>query len=325
MANHTLWDAVRLKEYGEYIYETAVLMPEEDYAKLKQATLPEGRELLPFAKRGCSALYGDVTSTMMNYRDNSKGTRPVPGVEISLAKFEADGGCTLNRPDGKPVKLDADPFAEVRMQTFEKTQFPAPAKTEDFISKCYPGCNGAKGWVFAAPVFDQFIAFLPGYPPDKYLSQPSVKAQMRPVESAKRKLYRYWNKRYRKPREKKIDRYRLYLQRTEDRFDLWEHYYPLKARIRKLVAEDPKGDELGRLLRKLVDKMAFYYEEELGFGIDQELLDACVPFLQKRFGKKKAQKMIDLVPREYLSPGIEDILRKRGVDHPLLKDTGDSA
>ena len=44
-----------------------------------------------------------------------------------------------------------------------------------------------------------------------------------------------------------------------------------------------------------------------------------MPLLERRLGKEGAEKLVSRIPEAYRTSRIEDVLRERGVGHPLLE------
>lgn len=89
--------------------------------------------------------------------------------------------------------------------------------------------------------------------------------------------------------------------RTKDRFDLLDHYKPLKAEILKLYGEK-KYSELKDILSLYMEKLGFYYTKKLGFVFDPVIFDIVIELLIVEGREKYANELIALVPKQHKIP-----------------------
>ena len=318
LANHTLWDAAKLGGYNGRNYETAVLVSADGLRTLKQATLPEHRELQEYTLHGCPFRYVDTNTVLLDYRYDRFGKYPCPGVEISVAEPRSEGGYRIRKPDGSTFAVPSGFFEATVPIEFEGRSFPAPADIDAFLAE-YAGeqWRDAK-WPFKTLKITTYMIFQRNCDARAFRAEPAVCETLTIGAFLKRLMYRKWYNKIRKPRARKVDEYGLYLKRTEDRFDLWERYYPQKDRIRSLVKDGQKA-ELEKLLEPLIDTTLLYHKKGMGFCVDEELLQVVLPFVKQRCDAEIADEIVKLAPSAYRQRPIEDVLRERGVDHPLLR------
>ena len=86
------------------------------------------------------------------------------------------------------------------------------------------------------------------------------------------------------------------------------------------MSKDPaRAEEFETVLEPLVERMVYWDTQKLGLSVDDDLLDLCMPLLERRLGKEGAEKLVSRIPEAYRTSRIEDVLRERGVGHPLLE------
>ena len=318
LANHSAWDAAKFHKYHGDMYETAVLMERDQFERLKEVDLPAHRSIVRFGKRGCEAKYVDERSVLLDFRDCNEGIEPYVGIEISVADKEGDG-FKLKKPDGTSGRLPLDAFDHIGAEKIEGIPFPT---FEDMGA--YLTLLAGKDWKTATyphrvPTKSVATVHVENIDHDLFMSQPVVKKSLTKRYQLLRLAYWAWTRNEYKPAVKHYEDYQNYLARTEDRFLLWEQYYPMKSIIMELAQDPDNAALLDVILSDLLDKMRHYKELNLGFSIDEDLLQVCIPFLVEKYGQKEADEIIVLIPPEYREQDIAAILRERGVAHPLLE------
>lgn len=91
------------------------------------------------------------------------------------------------------------------------------------------------------------------------------------------------------------------MERTFDRFYLFQKYMPMKAELLKLDEEGRKAE----LREELAEYIAFitkHYERGLGICFDEEILNIALKLLEEDKGKKYADAARALVPQDHLKP-----------------------
>ena len=58
----------------------------------------------------------------------------------------------------------------------------------------------------------------------------------------------------------------------------------------------------------------------MGISFDECLLDIALQIMHRRHGAEYVNKYLSMVPKQYLEEDIETLLKREGVDHPLLSD-----
>ncbi len=318
LMNHTLWDAVKRGKYNGANYETAILLSTEGRDRLLRAELPSHRRLQKFAMRGCSLKYEDARTLLLDYRYDRFGKNPCAGVEISVAEPSREGGYSVRRPNGTSFEVVADLFSSAVDCEFEGRTFKVVADVDTFLTGMVGADWQSKVWPFRTLKVTSQLVFLPDCDVDAIMVDPQVRKTLTLGSFLKRWGYRTWDRIVRRPKAKKVDRYKLYLTRTEDRFDLWEQYYPQKERLLAMAKDGAREEELRELLEPLVQKTWYYHKKKLGFCIDEDLLQLVLPILKERYELDDVNVVLERIPAVYREKPIEELLRERGVNHPLL-------
>ena len=318
LMNHTLWDAVKRGNYNGSNYETAILLSADGRDALSQAALPSNRRLQKLAMRGCSLKYADARTLLLDYRYDRFGKNPFAGVEISVAERSREGGYSVRRPNGTSFEVTGDLFSSTVDCEFEGHTFKVIADADSFLTSMAGEEWQHKPWPFRTLKVTSQLVFLADCDVDAIMVDPQVRKTLSLGSFLKRFGYRVWDRKVRRPKVKKVDRYKLYLTRTEDRFDLWEQYYPQKDRILAMAKDGEHDEELRELLEPLVQKTWYYHKKKLGFCIDEELLQLVLPILNERYALEDVNVILERIPAVYREKPIEEILRERVIRHPLL-------
>ena len=318
LANHSAWDAAKFNKYHGNMYETAVLMERDQFEQLKSKALPSNRAIVRFKNRGCEAKYADMRSVLLDYKDNPDGSEPYVGIEITVADLD-ENGYKITKPDGTKGVLGKGAFASIGSSAIEGVRFPVFGDLGAYLTVLVDAAWKKKTYPYVVPKMELSVTHVEDIDPELFLSQPVVKESLSMGSQQMRRLYWHFYREEYQPAIKHYERYRQYLTRTEDRFALWETYYPMKSMIIDM-SHDPKNDsKVEVLLGELLDKMWSYKKSGLGFSIDEDLLQVCIPYLVKRHGSVETDAFVAMIPQEYREQDIADTLRARGVNHPLLK------
>ncbi len=90
------------------------------------------------------------------------------------------------------------------------------------------------------------------------MASPVVRRMLRWPNRVFRAKYRDWVREKYNPFYKKTLRYPLYLTRTENRFDLWETYYPLEADLIAMSKDPARAEEFETVLEPLIERMVYW-------------------------------------------------------------------
>lgn len=318
LANHSAWDAAKFNKYHGNMYETAVLMERSQFDRLKSVNLPSKRAIVQFKNRGCEAKYADMWSVLLDFKDNPKGSEPYVGIEITIADPD-ESGYKITKPDGTKGVLKKDAFASIGSAAIEGAQFPVFGDLGAYLTVLVDASWKKKTYPYDVPKMDLPVTHVEDIDPELFLSQPVVKESLSTGSQLMRKSYWQWSREEYQPAIKHYAKNKQYLSRTEDRFALWETYYPMKSVILDMSRDPNNNSQVEMLLEELLDKMWFYKKNGLGFSIDEDLLQVCIPYLVKRHGLAETDAFVAMIPQEYREQDIADTLRARGVNHPLLK------
>ena len=323
LANHSTWDAVKFQRYHGDIYETTVMMRAEDLKKLKMV-LPSDRDVVDYDLHGCNAKYVDTMSVLLDYRNDMLAKHPMVGVDIVIAERSGvEGEYVAGRPDGGSFRFPDTIFDNVSRGCIEDAEFNLPADVDDYLTRLVDDDWRNKTWPYKLFKKTVYVTHVEDMDPKVFLKQPVVRKLYSNKTRAFMAGYWLWLDTTYRPAKKELDKYRNYLQRTEDRFNLWEKYYPQKQKILDMANDSAKHDELREILRDLLDKIWHYERVRVPLSIDEDLLQVCIPFLIEEHGEKKTQIAIDRIPQEFREKSVADVLREAGVDHPLLRSDCD--
>jgi len=318
LANHSAWDAVKFGKYHGDMYETSVMFEESQFKLFKKLKLPENRAIVDFDKRGCKYKYVDTNAVLLDYRDNPNGFQPMPGVEITIVENLFGFFARLTKPDGSKVKVPKRLFRSFSRLAIEDHSFSVVENTDCYLTAIVGVLWKKRKWPYTVPYKDVAVVYIDNMKPELFLSQPIVKKSLtKRFRDLRSGYWRWYSGKY-KPANKVYEQYKVYLTRTEDRFNLWEHYYPIKSDILAMSSEGHHDEELREVLDDLMSAMWRYKSKGLGFSIDEDLLQVCIPYLIERYGKKDVDELIALIPREYREVSIDELLTNNGVKHPLL-------
>lgn len=318
LANHSAWDAVKFQKYHGNIYETTVMMRAEDVEALRRV-LPENRDITPYDQHGCQAKYVDTMSVLLNFRHDMAAQYPMVGIDIVIAEPSGvEHEYVAGRPDGGSFRFPDTFFSNVSRGVIEDAEFNLPGDVDDYLTRIVSEDWQNKNWPHKLFKKNVYVSHVEDMDPKVFLKQPAVKKVYNNRARAFFGAYWLWlDKRY-NPADKRLSKYREYLNRTDDRFILWEKYYPQKQMILEMAKDPSKHDELRDILRDLLVKIWYYERARVPLSIDEELLQVCIPFLIEEHGEKKTQIAIDRIPKEFREKSVEDVLREAGIDHPLF-------
>jgi len=320
LANHSAWDAVKFQKYHGNIYETTVMMRPEDVEALR-TVLPENRDVIDYDMHGCQAKYVDTMSVLLNYRHDPLAQNVMLGIDIVVAEHSGvQGELEITRPEGGSFRVPNSFFDEVGRGVLEETEFNIPGDIDNYFSLVVSEDWQSRNWPYKLFKKSVYVTHVEDMDPKAFTESKAFKQVYNNKMRAFMASYWYWTEKKYNPADKKLAKYGKYLNRTGDRFALWEKYYPQKQQILEMSKDPAKHDELRDILRELLDKIWYYERERLPLSIDEDLLQVCVPFLIEEHGEKKTQIALDRIPKEYRQKSVEDVLREAGVDHPLLRD-----
>ncbi len=123
--------------------------------------------------------------------------------------------------------------------------------------------------------------------------------------------FNVWKNREFRPMEEKVNHTFARVRRSVDRIDVW---YKLKGKRKQLKEAAGKGDtkKLAALLNEYLNKTNYYYSQEIGFYIDEELFSYARQVWESQGKKDYASRVLDLVPDLYKEEDVETYLKKKG-------------
>ena len=320
LANHSAWDAVKFGGYHNKMYGTSVMMTEADLAKLRSSDLPANRKVVEYKKRSHTAKYVDTRAVLLNYNDEPVEKFPAVGIAIVVATPAGNGAVQFARPDGSMASVGQDQFDSEERLTLDGESFRVAKDMSAYLAALAGEEWETKKWPFSTPSRNNTVVFDTDTDVDEFMRRPYIKHTLNPIIRAIRLRYRrwfdgkYWSA-YRRSRYGTAE-----IERTEDRFDLWEQLYPRKQEILAMAQDPSKAEELEQVLEPLLERIWFYdTKKRIGFSIDEELLQVCVPILERRHGAERVQELLDRIPETYRQESVANYLREHNVKHPLLE------
>lgn len=500
LANHSAWDAVKYGHYHEKLYDTTVMLERDQFERLLDVSFPaENHKIVPEdeSKEGLTARFIDTNSVLIDYRNPERYAQPAVGIGIVVAQVDGEVARVKN-VKGKTVEMPAELFEDIVSVVFQGSEFPLFADIDAYFAAVATADWRNHMWPYRIPDDCLELVYCGYVPYERFMKQRVVKKSLSSRRRKLRAKYKDWLDEKYEPARQETIREELYLQRTSDRFALWEKYYPQKQELFELAeaakreaeeaagweaaadaqearaqeaaeteaavgcgigaaavtgepearqaeepaglpldreaqrqvpsasrafvgagaaaaggfagasrfagaayGEDPEADaekagddegveqmpgisddigteeeleplalldgsgaadgsaarmnpqsvggnvgggtlgtealeaaeepaeepvelssaeELELRLKPFLSKVEYYYKKGLGFSFDEDVLQLALPILRKRHGDGYVEKLLKMMPEEYRTESVEDILRANGVDHPLLRD-----
>lgn len=318
LANHSAWDAVKFKKYHDGMFDTSVLLLEDDWKKLLESEMPADVVLSLDSFEGNTARFVNVSTTLIDYRNPNRYKIPAAGINIVVGSREGDGLIRIPRPDGSSILVPSKMFDATTRGVLEKREFPIFENSDSYFSLLVSKEWRKKNWPFAIPKDDIEVLFSAEVPYDEFLSRPVVRASRKKIRTLLRRVYWRWRKEKYAPVIKTLKRYEAFLLRTGTRFILWEQLYPMKEELITLK-RNGKTEELGIRLAPFVSAIEKFYKQGLGITFDREILNLVLPFVREKHGEKYVEKFLSMIPGQYMEEDISNLLRRKQIEHPLLK------
>ena len=316
LGNKSAWDCWKRQSMGQNAFLIQILIPRSDFEKLQNTVLPEHRVLLVGDTKRCDARYADTNSTLFDYAHPARYKKRCPGLELFVVDTEAAKPTYVT--SSKTITLRRNYFANLTSGKLESGTFPVFEDLEDYLLDA-GGKKYQTSWRFRTidATFSTFL--MVGIPWSEYKKRPLSREALSFGATLYRFAYLLWEKKLRSKHKKPVDRQELMLARTEARFSLWERYYPRKDAILAAINQQGLTEEVQNELMPIVRETERFKSKGLGFSFDEAFLQAILPILEKKHGKKYVSELLEMIPKEYREESIEDILRKSDVHHPLLQ------
>ena len=308
LAEHSAWDAVKFQRYHDKMWETAVMVSDDAWTKLSSLKLDSTYVLYHESPEARSAWFFDKSTTLIDYRDLKRYPLPACGLKIIIAKSTTDEAFSVMRPNGTHFSLTKSELESVSSCILEKTKFPILADIDNYFTLLVSPDWRKKKWPFRIPKRNLEVVFLPNFPFECFTNRPLVKKSLNKWSRLKRKLYWKWRKKKYTPMLKKITKYQSFLSLTEDRFDLWDQYFPKKQYLIQLANNDPLSPELEELLNPYIEKVIKYKKKKMGLYFDQEIYEISLPILEERCGKEFVSAYQNLIPKQHKDKSLESII-----------------
>lgn len=484
LANHSAWDAVKFGHYHEKFYDTTVMLEREEFERLLNVSFPaENHKIVPEDedKEGLTARLIDTNSVLIDYRNPDRYAQPAVGIGIVVADMDGEVARFKN-VKSETVEIPAVLFEDIVPVVLQGAEFPIFADFDAYFAAVATADWRNRTWPYHIPDDCLELVYCGYVPYERFLKQRVVRKSLSPRRRKLRSKYKDWLGEKYEPARQETVREELYLQRTGDRFALWEEYYPQKQELFELAeaaeweaqeqeavtakaaagcggdaeaaagepragqVEEPSGrlldqeaprrvpsasadfvgtaavaangftevggfvgvtgmegqeayageggddeglehmpgasddigteeeleplasldgggaaigtaaranlqpvggnvsngtlgaeafelaeesveepaepssaEELELRLKPFLSKVEYYYKRGLGFSFDEDILQLALPILRKRHGEDYVEKLLAMMPKEYRTESIADILRANGVNHPLLR------
>ena len=141
----------------------------------------------------------------------------------------------------------------------------------------------------------------------------AIKKRGKPLKTMMDEMtaFNVWKNRVFYEREGKVNHTFARVRRSVDRIDVW---YKLRGKRKELKQAAEKKDigKLRNILREYMGKTNFYYQQGIGFMIDDELFSYARMIWEADGKKDYGDAVYDLVPDLYKKESVEDYLRKKG-------------
>ena len=187
-------------------------------------------------------------------------------------------------------------FDEPQMTTLEGREFPVP-KEQYFISLYGRGYMKRR---LSGRRLTSYVIVDTEIPYKEYMRQ--IDSFALPLDEYVRHREAYIRKQQEgQPLVDTIKHYWDLLFRTGDRFDLYEHYAPIKDELVRLRRQG-RHDELKALLAPYREKLMKNYKLGLGLCFDPEILDIMLEELRREGREDLAAQIRTMIPPEHMEP-----------------------
>lgn len=319
LAEHSAWDAIKFHKYHGKMWESSVMLTEDNWGELVNLGISHPYQLYSNQSNPYIAWFFDQTTTLIDYRDLTRYPLPAVGLKIIIARQESDKKLSVARPDGSIFRLSKNDFDKTTLAILENTEFPILANYDNYFSLLVSPKWRNKNWPYAIPKQDIEVIFFSDYPFNQFLKRPIAKKSLSLRKKYSRKLYWKWRDQTYKPNIKKIANFQSYLTLTEDRFRLWEYYYPKKQNLIKLAESSPLEPMLIQELDPYIKTIDKHLKHKLGIYFDEDIFKITLPILENKFGDKYVLNYCKLIPKEHKKNSIDLVLNRYQIQHPLLQ------
>lgn len=325
LAEHSAWDAVKFGGYHGGMYDTAIMITVDSLPRFEEAVSQAGMMVVEDgvgADKGMTKRCIDPSSTLYDILNPKRFRLGCVGVDVRVLKQGAGERFETVNPKGGIIKLPASLFDEFAEKELEGRAFPIVADFDAYFKVLVREDWEKKNWNFPIPKEPSppyNLIYSATLPFDSFIKRPLARKSTNMFHTAKRGAYSWWRKKYYDRAIKASERGEVYLSLTEDRFVCWEHYYPQKQEILELAKLDPLGAELEERMGLMLETMKKYQKKSIGFTIDEDLLDVALPFLKRDKGEDYVKSLLDKIPTHQRAESIEQLLRGKGVQHPLFE------
>ncbi len=329
LAEHSAWDAVKFHEYHGGMYDTCIMMTKDALSRLEQVvgerSLANRRLVVDGAgsRTGATVRYIDDQTTLYDFKNPRRFSHPAVGVDIRVLTDGGSGCYVTVNPRGERLELPKSLFESYVRADIAGRGLSLVADYDSYFTLLV-----SKDWrtrTYGLPVAKEpatpfNLIYADDLPFEKLAKRPVMRKATSPWMMTHLALYNWW-------RSKRCDgatgafekRYKKYLNLTEDRFIIWEELYPAKDEIMRLAEENPVGEDLASRLSGYLAAVDKHKKAGLGLFIDEDILRASLPLMEAQKGRGYVDDYLRSIPEAHRREGIEEMLRRKGVNHPLLK------
>lgn len=256
LANHSAWDAVKYGHYHEKLYDTTVMLERDQFERLLDVSFPaENHKIVPEdeSKEGLTARFIDTNSVLIDYRNPERYAQPVVGIGIVVADVDGEVARVKN-VKGKTVEMPAALFEDIVPVAFQGSEFPLFADIDAYFAAVATADWRNHMWPYRIPDDCLELMYCGYVPYERFLKQRVVKKSLSSRHRKLRAKYKAWIDEKYEPARQETIREELYLQRTGDRFALWEKYYPQKQELFELAEAAEREAEEAAVERESAER-----------------------------------------------------------------------
>lgn len=320
LADYLAWMGFHNKGFAGKVYQAQIMMTKSSFDSFQKDVRRQfGKSRLLEKLDYLHYRYVDNESLLLDTNGNVPWDQHGVAIDIKILwELESGDGFLYKLPNGKNIELPVQLLSGQKRCIFEDVDLPQVEDLHFYLSALC-GCNWMTAkWPYAVRTesrksyYDSQISWR------SFIKRTKV---MQLVESD----YGYEDiggREYscrRKEQQSTINKaaqYRRLIDLTGHRFDYWELFYPHKAEILRLAAEND-FEALALMLKSYLEQLEKCWRHGETLVFDLDVHEAIKPLLDKRLGEESAKAFSDAIPKEHRQ-NISDYLVEQGVTHPLL-------
>lgn len=211
--------------------------------------------------------------------------------------------------EGKLVSIDYTTITDTEEIDFEGMKLPVPKNSKAFFKRLY-GDDWKKLSVAPLTSVNRIWAiFDAGKPYEQFLREMlDAGIDIRALQKELRD-FKEWKEQILHPATDAANHTYEYARRSVDRIDLHSRYQEKLPQIKK-AADEKDMDTLADLMKEYLSLTNYYFEQGIGFFVDQELFGYASMIWESKGHKDYANQVYELVPEIYKKENVGDFIAK---------------